>query len=103
MSPLMILDGTTGELVIRHAVGGEGAAGLVGVRLEPGTSKSHSVMLRRDAELVPDLVNDPEINENVRHVLGNPADGAFDQMIVRAHTLGVRVLDSSNTSAAVTD
>ena len=103
MATLMILDETTGELVIRHAVGGEGAAGLVGVRLEPGTSKSHSVMLRRDAELVPDLANDREINEGVRHVLGNPADGAFAPLLVRDRPIGALAVYGSSEGRPFTD
>ncbi|HEX9314568.1 MAG TPA: GAF domain-containing sensor histidine kinase, partial [Actinomycetota bacterium] len=100
---LMILDETTGELIIRHAVGGQEAAGLVGVRLEPGTSKSHSVMFRRDAELVPDLANDREINEGVRHLLGNPADGAFAPMLVRDRPIGALAVYGSTEGRPFTD
>ena len=103
MATLMILDETTGELAIRHAVGGEGAAGLVGVRLKPGTSKSHSVMLRRDAELVPNLANDREINEGVRHVLGNPADGAFAPLLVRDRPIGALAVYGSSEGRPFTD
>lgn len=99
---LMILDETTGELVIRHAVGGEGAADLLSVRLKPGTSKSHSVMLRRDAELVPDLVNDREINEGVRHLLGNPADGAFAPLFIGDRPLGALAVYGSSAGRPFT-
>ncbi|TMK43281.1 MAG: GAF domain-containing sensor histidine kinase [Actinobacteria bacterium] len=103
MATLMVLDEATGELVIRHAVGGEGAASLVGVRLEPRTSKSHFVMLRRDAELVPDLASDREINEGVRHLLGNPADGAFAPLLVRHRPIGALAVYGSSEGRPFTD
>ncbi|MCW3036917.1 MAG: histidine kinase [Actinobacteria bacterium] len=93
---LMMLDDTTGELIIRHAVGGEGAGDLVGVRLKPDTSKSHSVVRRREAELVPHLSQDPEINESVLHLLGDPLDGAFAPLLVRDRPIGALAVYGSS-------
>lgn len=93
---LMLLDDATGELIIRHAVGGEGAADLVGVRLKPGTSKSHSVLSRREPELVAHLSKDPEMNESVLGLLGNPADGAFAPLFVRERPIGTLAVYGSS-------
>jgi signal transduction histidine kinase len=92
----MMLDAATGELIIRNAMGGEGAADLVGVRLNPGTSKSHSVVSRREAELVADLSTDPDINESVLRLLGNPADGAFAPLLVRDRPIGALAVYGSS-------
>jgi signal transduction histidine kinase len=93
---LMMLDEATGELIIRHAVGGEGAADLVGIRLQHDTSKSHSVMRRREAELVQDLAQDREINESVLHLLGNPSDGVFAPLLVRDRPIGALAVYGSS-------
>jgi len=60
-------------------------------------------MFRRDAELVPDLVNDPEINESVRHVLGNPTDGAFAPLLVRDRPIGALAVYGSSEGRPFTD
>ena len=93
---LMLLDEATGEMLIRHAVGGTGAADLVGVRLAPGTSKSHSVMRRGEAELVPDLASDAETNESVLQLLGDPSDGVFAPLLVRDRPIGALAVYGSS-------
>ena len=84
---LMMLDEATGELVIRHA-GGEGAPELEGVRLAPGTSKSHGVIARGRPELVDDLQRDAEINDRVLDTFGNPTNGVFAPLVVRDRAIG---------------
>lgn len=85
---VMLLDEDTDEMVVRQAIGGPRAGRLVGVRLAPGTSKSQAVMRSRRAALVADLRADPEINENVVRLLGNPTDGAFAPLMVRERAIG---------------
>src|SRR6266700_3512331 len=83
----MMLDDASGELVIRHARG-EGAPELEGVRLAPGTSKSHAVIARGRPELVTSLQEDAEINEQVLETFGNPTTGVFAPLVVRDRAIG---------------
>lgn len=93
---LMMLDPSTHELRIRHAVGYEDAADLEGSVLAPGTSKSHAVIDRRQAEAVDDLPSDPEINLHVLELLGHPTNGAFAPLLVRDRPIGALAVYGSS-------
>jgi signal transduction histidine kinase len=93
---LMTLDAASDELVVRNAVG-EGAVRLVGARLSPGTSKSHGVIRRRQAEVVAELEADSETNDDtVLALLGNPADGVFVPLLVGSRAVGALAVYGSS-------
>ena len=87
---ISLLNETTGELVIRsasEAVPSDG--GVVGTRLEAGTSKAHSVLRRLALEVVTDLAADPEVHRETIRKLHHPRAGAFVPLRVRGKGAGV--------------
>jgi signal transduction histidine kinase len=84
---IMLLDEETDEMIVRQAVGAVDS-GLVGTRLEPGTSKSQAVVRSRQPALVDDLATDPEVNEKILDFLGRPLNGAFAPLLVRDRSIG---------------
>ena len=87
-STLMLLDEATGELVIKEIVGVTSAAGYVGTRLAPDSSKAHGVLERMTGEVVDDLTADPEVHSETIERLGNPRSGAFVPLVVRGRGVG---------------
>ncbi|HEU5001620.1 MAG TPA: GAF domain-containing sensor histidine kinase [Actinomycetota bacterium] len=85
---VMLRDPDSNDLVIRQAVGGPEPEKLIGAHLHPGTSKSGAIMDRGRPERVNDLSSDPEINGQVRRLLGNPENGAFAPLQIRDRPLG---------------
>ncbi|HLI55636.1 MAG TPA: GAF domain-containing sensor histidine kinase, partial [Actinomycetota bacterium] len=84
---VMLLDEATDEMVVRRAVGARAKA-LAGLRLPPGNSKSQSVLRARTPALVDHLQEDPEVNQEVVRLLGNPENGAFAPLQVRDRSIG---------------
>jgi signal transduction histidine kinase len=78
---LLLLDGDTGELVVRQASGAHSEK-LLGVRLAAGSSKAEAVMRRGRAEVVDDLRSDSEVHQTTIRRLGNPKSGAFAPLII---------------------
>ncbi|HWD07784.1 MAG TPA: GAF domain-containing sensor histidine kinase [Actinomycetota bacterium] len=85
---VMLRDPESDDLIIRQAVGGPEPEKLIGARIHPGQSKSGAVMGRGQPERVDDLRADPEINEEVRRLLGDPENGAFAPLQVRDLPVG---------------
>ena len=55
------------------AAAGEGAADVVGRRLDPAHSKSAAVMQRRRGERLDSMLDDPEADRSLAHALGTRA------------------------------
>jgi GAF domain-containing protein len=87
---ISLINESTGELVVRFAseedASGEGVAGI---RLDPGTSKAHSVLSRLAPEVVEDLAADPEVNREAIRKLRHPRAGAFVPLVVKGKAVGV--------------
>ncbi len=85
---LLLLDESTGELIVNQMVGPSSPADYMGTRLAPGSSKAHGVLARSKPEIVEDLGGDPEVHEETLRRLGNPRSGAFVPLIVGSRGLG---------------
>lgn len=85
---LLLLDESTGELIVNQIVGTPSPANDIGTKLLPGSSKAHCVLARRKAEIVENLSGDPEIHKETIRRLGNPRSGAFVPLIVGPRGLG---------------
>jgi signal transduction histidine kinase len=83
-----LLDRSTGNMIIREAVGHLDGRSLVGAALRPGTSKAHAVAARLTAEVVNDLGSDPEVHAETIALLGAPRRGAFVPLVVRGEGIG---------------
>ena len=88
-SALLLLDASSGELVIDRLSGVPSAVDYVGTRLEPGSSKAHGVLARMRGEVVEDLADDPEVYAETIRRLGNPRSGAFAPLVVGSRGVGV--------------
>lgn len=86
-STLMLLDETTGEMVIRNMVGAS-SPDSVGMRLPPASSKAHAVLARMQGEVVDDLAADPEVHAETIRRMGNPRSGAFVPLVIRSRGVG---------------
>lgn len=88
-SSLALLDPSTGDMIIRMAVGDQVAAELIGKRLPADTSKAHVVTKRLVSELVADLSQDSsEVESGTWKLLGRPTTAAFAPMVVKGRGVG---------------
>lgn len=85
---ILVLDESTGEMVVRELVGSFSGSALVGSRLPPASSKAHAVLTRKTAEVVEDLDADPEVRPETIQRMGNPRSGAFVPLVVDNRSLG---------------
>lgn len=85
---ILLLDESTGELVVREMVGSLPEAEFVGTRFAPASTKAHGVLNRRTAEVVDELAADPETHPESIRRLGNPRSGAFVPLVVDSRGLG---------------
>jgi signal transduction histidine kinase len=100
-SVVTLLDVTSDELVVQAADGVEPEE-VLGRRLSAG--KHHSVLERRKAEIVEDLLTDPEVNVQAHTALGNPRRGAFVPMLIHDRAVGtVAVYDRRDGGSFDTD
>lgn len=86
---LLLLDGTTGDLVVAHAEGDDHAADLIGRRLAAGSSKAHGVIQRQRGEVITDMQADPEVASGAMSTLGQPEQGAWVPLMVGERAIGV--------------
>lgn len=100
---VMLRDADTDDLIIRQVVGGPEPGRLIGARIPSGTSKSGAVMLRGQPERVDDLSADPELNDDVRRLLGNPPNGAFAPLQIRDHPMGALAVYGQAGGSPFTD
>jgi signal transduction histidine kinase len=84
---LIALPASEGDLVVR-ATDGEGAAELVGMRLERGASKTGRVLERRRSERVDSLIDDIEMDQDASRKMG-ARTGLFVPMLLRDRAIGV--------------
>lgn len=97
---LLLLEETTGDLVVRQMIGAEKPGVYLGTRLVPGSSKAHGVLARSKPEIVEDLASDPEVHAETIRRLGNPSSGAFVPLMVGTRGLGtLAVYDRADRQA----
>lgn len=96
-------DASTGDLVIRQVSGSRFNDDLIGIRLGPGTSKSHAVLEREKGEVVADLTEDPEVHAATIARLLGPRRGAFVPLLVREQKLGVLAVYDREDGEPFTD
>jgi two-component system, NarL family, sensor histidine kinase DevS len=84
---VIVLPAADGSLVVR-ATDGDGAGELLGVRLDPGSSKSGKVLERRRSERVDSLIDDIEMDQDAGRKMG-VRTGLFVPMLLRDRAIGV--------------
>lgn len=85
---LLLLDGSSQELIVNQMVGAGSPEDVLGARLPRGSSKAHAVLSRRKGEAVDDLSADPEVHAETIHRLGDPRSGAFVPLLIGSREIG---------------
>lgn len=85
---LLLLDGSTQELIVNQMVGAGSPEDALGARLPMGSSKAHAVLSRKKGEVVDDLSADPEVHAETIHRLGDPRSGAFVPLLIGSREIG---------------
>lgn len=85
---LLLLDGSSQELIVNQMVGAGSPEDVLGARLPMGSSKAHAVLSRRKGEAVDDLSADPEVHAETIHRLGDPRSGAFVPLLIGSREIG---------------
>ena len=99
---LIVLPASDGRLVIR-ATDGEGTGELLGMRLDPASSKSGRVLERRRSERVDSLIDDIEMDQDAGRKMG-ARTGLFVPMLLRDRAIGViSAHDREGADARFTD
>jgi two-component system, NarL family, sensor histidine kinase DevS len=84
---LIAIPSNKGDLVVR-TTDGEGAEGLVGMRLEREGSKAGRVLDRRRSERVDSMIEDFEVDQEVSRRLG-ARTGLYVPMVIRDRPIGI--------------
>jgi two-component system, NarL family, sensor histidine kinase DevS len=99
---LIVLPASDGRLVIR-ATDGEGTGELLGMRLDPASSKSGRVLERRRSERVDSLIDDIEMDQDAGRRMG-ARTGLFVPLLLRDRAIGViSAHDREGADARFTD
>jgi signal transduction histidine kinase len=92
-----------GDALTVAAAEGEGSYGVVGTRLEFGSSKAGRVLQRRRGERVELVLEDPEVDQDAARRLG-VRSALYVPLIARGRAIGVIVAhDKSGPTSAFTD
>jgi two-component system, NarL family, sensor histidine kinase DevS len=84
---LIAIPSNKGDLAVR-TTDGEGAEGLVGMRLERDGSKAGRVLDRRRSERVDSMIEDFEVDQDVSRRLG-ARTGLYVPMVIRDRPIGI--------------
>lgn len=96
------LPGSNGTLQV-EAADGDGAAELIGARLDRSGSKSGRVLERRHAERVDSLLDDPEVDQDAARRLG-ARTGLYVPLVAAGRPIGLIVAhDREGTDPRFTD